>query len=100
MDWLGLGMFTSASTLFLAGVTSGGISHPWASATILVPTILGAALFVAFIYVESKIAKEPMMPLRIFNDRTAIAGYATSFLQGLVVWCYIYYLIVFVSYIY
>jgi hypothetical protein len=36
------------------------------------------------------------MPLRIFNDRTAISGFSTSFLQGFVMWCYTYYLIVFV----
>lgn len=97
VDYLGLGLFISGSTLFLVGVTSGGVSAPWASAKVLAPMIVGVTLCIVFIYVEWKVAKEPVIPLRIFNDRTAITGYSTSFLHGMVMWCFIYYFIVFVS---
>lgn len=95
MDWLGIGIFTTATTLFLYGVTAGGISNPWDSAAVLAPTIIGAILFGVFVFVEWRLAKEPMMPLRIFKNRTSIAGFATAFLQGMVVWCVIYYMIIF-----
>lgn len=97
LDWVGLGVFTCASTLFLVGLTSGGVSHPWSSAAVLVPLILGAILFLVFIYTQWRVSKNPMMPLRIFNDRSAIVGFVTSFLHGVVFWCVTYYMIVFVS---
>ncbi|KAJ6159732.1 hypothetical protein N7497_004269 [Penicillium chrysogenum] len=95
LDWVGLGVFTCASTLFLVGLTSGGVSHPWGSAAVLVPLVLGAVLFPVFIFTQWRVSKRPMMPLRIFNDRSAIVGFVTSFLHGLVFWCVTYYMIVF-----
>lgn len=97
LDWTGLGVFTCASTLFLVGLTSGGALHPWDSAAVLVPLILGAVLFMVFIVTQWRVSSNPMMPLRIFNDRSAITGFATSFLHGLVFWCVTYYMIIFVS---
>lgn len=96
LDWTGLGVFTCASTLFLVGVTSGGTLHPWNSAAVLVPLILGSLVFGVFLFTQWRIASNPMMPLRIFNDRSAIVGFATSFLHGLVFWCVTYYMIIFV----
>ncbi|KAL1856623.1 hypothetical protein Plec18170_003593 [Paecilomyces lecythidis] len=95
LDWIGISVFTAASTLFLYGLTSGGVSHPWGSAAILAPLIIGLVLFALFIFTQWRVSSKPMMPLRIFNDRSAITGYATSFLQGLVFWCVTYYLIIF-----
>lgn len=99
IDWLGLFVFTCASTLFLVGLTSGGVSHPWDSAQVLAPLIVGFLLYPVYVYIEWRVAARPMMPLRIFNDRSAITGFSTSFLQGLIVWCYTYYFILFVRFL-
>jgi hypothetical protein len=96
VDWLGLTVFTCASTLFLVGLTSGGVAHPWGSAKVLAPLAVGFSLYLVFIYIEWRVAVKPMMPLRIFNGRSAITGFATSYLQGLIVWCLTYYFILFV----
>ncbi|KAH7303205.1 major facilitator superfamily domain-containing protein [Stachybotrys elegans] len=95
IDWLGLSLFTGATTLFLVGLTSGGVAAPWDSARVLVPLIIGFLLYPVFIYVEWRVSPVPMVPLRIFGDRAAITGYVTSFLQGLIVWCLAYYFILF-----
>lgn len=47
--------------------------------------------------IEWHLATFPIMPLRVFNDRTAVVGFATSFLQGMLLWCSIYYMIIFAS---
>lgn len=96
IDWIGLALFTTATTLFLVGLTSGGVSSPWGSAGTLAPLIIGAALYIPFVLVEWRVAKNPMMPLRIFNDRTAVVGFATSLLQGMILWCTMYYMIIYV----
>ncbi|PKY07163.1 MFS general substrate transporter [Aspergillus campestris IBT 28561] len=84
VDWAGLGVFTCASTLFLVWLTGGGVSHPWDSAAILAPLVLGALLFILFVFIQCRVSTRPMMPLRIFHDRSAIVGFVTSFLHGLV----------------
>ncbi|PWY67924.1 MFS general substrate transporter [Aspergillus heteromorphus CBS 117.55] len=95
MDWTGLIIFTCGTTLFLVGLTSGGISHPWKSAAVLVPLVLGFCLLVAFVLTQWRVSRRPIMPLRIFHDRSAIVGYTTSFLHGLVFWAVAYYMIIF-----
>jgi len=97
VDWLGLSIFTCATTLFLVGLTSGGVSHPWNSGAVLAPLLVGLMLYPLLFYTQWPASTRPMIPLRIFNDRSAIVGYSTSYLQGLVVWCYTYYMILFVS---
>jgi EmrB/QacA subfamily drug resistance transporter len=41
----------------------------WGSAGVLVPLVAGAALVAAFLVVEGKIARSPLVPLRIFRSR-------------------------------
>lgn len=69
--------------------------HPWDSARTLAPLVIGIAGLGAFVVVEWKIAREPMIPLRIFHDRTANQAYVGAFIHGLVLWAFAYYLIIF-----
>ncbi len=39
----------------------------WGAAGVLVPLAVGAALVGAFVFVEGKVAREPLMPLRVFG---------------------------------
>lgn len=97
IDYTGIAIFTAATCAFLIGITTGGTVHPWSSASVLAPLIIGFVLYCVFIIVEWKLPKEPMIPLRVFNDRSAAtAGFLTAFTHGLVLWCYTYYMIVFV----
>jgi MFS family permease len=96
VDYLGLILFTGASCSLLIGITCGGTVNPWNSASTIVPIILSAVLYAAFIVVESKLAVSPMIPLRIFQDRTANSAYIGAFFHGMIVWCFSYYIIVFV----
>lgn len=95
VDYLGIVLFIGSSTSFLIGLSLGGTQHPWSSAPIVVPLIVGATGFIAFLVVQWKM-KMPMMPLIIFVHRTAIAGFVGTFVHGLAIWAYVYYMIVFV----
>jgi hypothetical protein len=96
VDYIGIVLFSGASCAFLVGITTGGTVYPWSSASVLVPLILGLALYVVFILHHWKTAKEPMIPLRVFNDRSATSGFFSAFIHGVVLWCAAYYLIIFV----
>ncbi|PGH10941.1 hypothetical protein AJ79_05187 [Helicocarpus griseus UAMH5409] len=96
IDFPGMIVFVGSTTSFLLGLTTGGTLHPWDSANVLVPLIVGIAGWCLFVVIEMKYAREPMIPLRVFSDRTAATGgYAGVFFHGLVLWCLSYYIIFF-----
>jgi hypothetical protein len=53
----------------------GGSQFGWATAKVLVPLILG--LFGIFVWIihEALVPNEPILPLRLFNNRTTISGW-------------------------
>jgi EmrB/QacA subfamily drug resistance transporter len=48
-------------------------TYGWASSQVLVPLIVAVVLLGAFLFIETRVARAPLMPLRIFRNRS-IAG--------------------------
>ena len=67
------------TVLFLLGMEFGGVSHPWGSAIVLCFLIFGLMIMTAFVFVEWKLARLPIMPLRLFTNRTNIASYIVRY---------------------
>jgi hypothetical protein len=99
IDFMGMAVFIATTTLLLYGITTGGTTAPWNSATVLAPLIIGSVGLGVFVILEWKVAKEPMVPIRVFNHRSANTGYFGSFIHGLVLWAFAYHMIIFVSHI-
>lgn len=97
IDYIGMAVFVSSTTLLLYGITTGGTADPWDSATVLVTLVLGVVGLAVFVVVEWKVSPEPMVPIRIFSNRSANSGYFGAFVHGLVLWAFAYYMIIFVS---
>ena len=91
-DWIGAILLTAATTSFLMPVSWGGVMFPWSSWRTLVPLILGICGFLVFILYESFAAKQPLIPLTIFGNRTAAVNYLGTMVHGMVLWCLLYYL--------
>jgi len=91
-----MAVFIAATTLMLYGLTTGGTSDPWDSAKVLSPLIIGFVGLGVFVVVEWKVSKEPMIPVRIFSNRSGNTGFFGAFIHGLVLWAFAYYLIIFV----
>lgn len=77
---------------FLIPLTWGGVSYPWDSWRTLVPLIVGAVGLLVFAFYEYRFATDPIIPPVIFQNRTATASFVGSVLQGLILWCTLYYL--------
>ncbi|KAE8362114.1 major facilitator superfamily domain-containing protein [Aspergillus caelatus] len=92
IDWLGAVIFIGSMTSFLIPLTWGGVLYAWDSWRTLVPIIVGPCGLVAFAFYEYYVAEYPMIPPSIFNNRTATVTYIGSVVQGLVLWCVLYYL--------
>ncbi|KAG8903877.1 hypothetical protein FRB99_002613 [Tulasnella sp. 403] len=92
MDWTGNFLVVVATTITVIALTWAGVKYPWSSYRVLVPLILGLVGLAAFFGYEFKFAKEPVVPLRLFSNRTSLFGYITTFLHSLVATSILYYL--------
>lgn len=65
-------------------LTWGGTSgHPWISASVLAPLILGALGLVFFVWVE-QFSPNPTVPLALLRHPTSLIGFIEAFLQAIV----------------
>ncbi len=92
MDWLGSVLFIGSTTSFLIPITWGGVSYAWNSWRTLVPLIIGVVGLVFFVVYEEKFAKEPLIRMDVFKNRTAAASYFETTIHGMILWCILYYL--------
>lgn len=84
IDWIGVILITGGTVMFLLGLEYGGVSFPWSSATVVCLLVFGVITIVLFFINEWKLAKYPMMPLRLFSKRSNIAALAVCFVHGMV----------------
>jgi EmrB/QacA subfamily drug resistance transporter len=82
IDVLGILFMAASTTLLLLWVTSAGKDFEWASAT--TAWMVGGALVFAvlFVLVEARVS-EPLIPLRLFRDRTFNLAVVASLAAGL-----------------
>ena len=84
LDWLGSLAIVGGTAMFLLGLEYGGLSFPWSSATVVCLIVFGAAVLGLFFVIEAYVPRYPLMPLRLFNNRSNVACYATCFWHGFV----------------
>ncbi|KAJ5581093.1 hypothetical protein N7450_007394 [Penicillium hetheringtonii] len=92
IDYGGTILFVGSLSSFLIPLTWGGVSYAWDSWRTLVPLLIGVSGLIAFMFYEYHWASEPIIPPEIFVNRTASVSFLGSVLQGLVMWCTLYYL--------
>ncbi|KAI0856098.1 MFS general substrate transporter [Xylaria cubensis] len=80
LDYVGTIVFTGSMTSLLLGLIMGGNEHPWSSAKVVVPIVIGIVGWAAFhIFESTAICREPMVPGYLFLNRTSAAGYFMAF---------------------
>ncbi|KAH8102978.1 Mfs1.2 [Cristinia sonorae] len=92
MDWIGNLLCIGSTTSFIVGLTWGGVTYPWSSARVSVALAVGVAGFAAFIAYEAKLAKNPIIPWTLLQNRTSVSGYIQTFINPIGVVAIIYYL--------
>lgn len=81
IDWLGSGVFAASVSLLLVWVTLAGDSYAWLSWQTYAMVGGSVALALLFLLVESR-AKEPIVPLRLFRNRTITLASLASLFVG------------------
>ncbi len=82
-DWLGALTVAGSTVMFSLGLEFGGVTYPWSSATVSCLISHGISTFLIFLLFQWKIAKHPIMPLRLFNDRSDAAIFIVVIAQGM-----------------
>ena len=83
VDWLGTLLLVGSVLMFLLGLEFGGVSHLWNSSIVICLIVIGLVTMVPFFLVQWKVARYPVMPLRIFTSRTNVASLLACFFHGL-----------------
>jgi EmrB/QacA subfamily drug resistance transporter len=81
IDWAGAILILASATPILLGVGQAQRAGSWVSPTVLGPIGLGVVFILALILRE-RVAPEPMLPLRLFQNRTFSIGCLISFLNS------------------
>jgi EmrB/QacA subfamily drug resistance transporter len=82
IDYLGATLIVGGVSLLLIWVSLAGSQFAWISPTSALMVLAGLAVLGAALYVEARVADEPIIPLRLFKDRTTSLATAASVLIG------------------
>ncbi len=83
IDYLGATLLVGGVSLLLVWVSLAGSQFAWGSTTSLSLVVAGLGVVAAAVYVEMRVAREPMIPMRLFRDRTTTLATVASVLIGL-----------------
>ncbi|KAB5540347.1 major facilitator superfamily domain-containing protein [Coniochaeta sp. 2T2.1] len=95
MDWPGIVLVTGSLVAMLYALFSGGILAPWSSGQILAPLLIGFAGLCIFVLHEMFLAGKyfkaaPLIPMRLFNNRSAAAAFTIVLVHGIVISTIVY----------
>lgn len=82
IDYLGATLIVGGVSILLVWVSLAGTQFDWVSTTSALMVLGGIAVIAAALYVEARVAVEPIIPLRLFKDRTTSLATAASILIG------------------
>lgn len=84
IDWFGSLSILGLTLMLLLGLQFGGATFPWKSPQVICLVIFGALMSGFFIFSEKHLARYPLMPLALFNDRSNVASLLLCFGHGIV----------------
>ncbi|KAI8141120.1 major facilitator superfamily domain-containing protein [Fennellomyces sp. T-0311] len=93
IDYAGNFLALTASACFLLALNFGGQAFPWKSIPVLF--VLTCILVTLFIVVEVRYAKEPLMPPRLFKNRSVVATLFVDLSFGMCFYATIFFLPIF-----
>lgn len=82
IDYLGATLIMGGISLILVWVSLAGTNFDWISGTSAALLAGSAVLIGAALWVEARVATEPVIPLRLFRDRTTALATAASVMIG------------------
>ncbi|EMC99742.1 hypothetical protein BAUCODRAFT_145124 [Baudoinia panamericana UAMH 10762] len=91
VDFLGAFCLVACLVLLLLGLNSGGNIVPWNHPLVYVSLPLSFIFLLLFIYVEDRVAAEPVIPVRLLLNQSVMAACLTNWFMTMSVFALIYY---------
>ncbi|CDO76935.1 hypothetical protein BN946_scf185006.g17 [Trametes cinnabarina] len=85
LDWIGNTLIIAGAASCIIGLTWAGIQHPWSSAQVIAPLVIGIAGLVGAVLYDAYVASHPVV-------RTTLGGYIGSFFHILIISSMTFYL--------
>ncbi len=82
IDYLGATLLMGGVSILLIWVTLAGNQFGWTSSVSWALVLGGLAVIASAVYVEARVAVEPIIPLRLFRDRTTALATGASLMVG------------------
>ena len=82
IDYLGATLLMGGVSILLIWVTLAGNQFGWTSAVSAALVVGGLAVIASAVYVEARVAVDPIIPLRLFRDRTTALATTASLMVG------------------
>lgn len=92
IDYWGMLFSTAALALLLIPINGGGSTYAWDSALVIVMFIIGGLCFIAFLFIEWKFPKLPMIPIQLFKTILLCLIFLSNFLFGMMYYSFLYYI--------
>ncbi|CAN6628143.1 vacuolar basic amino acid transporter 5 [Trichomonascus vanleenenianus] len=83
IDFGGVALSATATCFFLIALDWGGTVKPWGSPFIICFLVFSGVLYVLFVVYEHYVPREPLIPLRLFTNRTRAMSYLCSIFHGM-----------------
>jgi len=84
VDWMGSLSVIATTLMIMLALEFGGVVMPWSSPTVICLIVFGVVSAFIFAAVEWKVAKYPIVPMRLFAVRSNVASLGVSSFQGFV----------------
>ncbi|KAI6833710.1 putative major facilitator superfamily transporter [Hortaea werneckii] len=91
VDFLGAFFLVATLILLLLGLNSGGNIVPWNHPLVYISLPLSAVCLGLFIYIEDRVAPEPIIPVRLLLNRSVISACLTNWFVTMGVFAMLYY---------
>ncbi|KAA8642698.1 uncharacterized protein ATNIH1004_009450 [Aspergillus tanneri] len=86
VDWLGSIAITGSVLMLLLGLQYGGEVYPWGSAIVICLIVFGVVVCGIFVTIEWKLARYPVIPLRLFRTLPIIALFVVDLTHGFILY--------------
>lgn len=84
IDWFGSLAIVALTLMLLLGLEFGGATFPWNSPQVICLIVFGCFFSILFILSEKRLARYPLMPLRLFQHPSNIACLVVVFAHGMI----------------
>ncbi|KAJ2621231.1 hypothetical protein GGI26_004304 [Coemansia sp. RSA 1358] len=97
LDYAGVAIVIGCISCVIVGLNVGGTILSWSSPATIACLVSGCVLLGAFVIVELKFARLPLVPMWVFTVRDLVVPFAVTFLCGMAMFAIIFFMPVYFS---